>query len=107
MYGFAAHNLRIVIPKPLRHQAIINLHAAHQGTTSLLNHACKQMYWPGMDREVNTHTMRCRDCRQQAPSQQNEPLILAPIPEYPFQHVVANLFQKDGHHYLAYAKLSN
>ena len=56
-----------------------------------------------MERDVNTPTMRCRDCRQQAPSQQNEPLILAPIPEYPFQHVVADLFHKDGHHYLAYA----
>ncbi len=30
-------------------------------------------------------------------------LVLAPPPEYPFQAVVADLFQLDGHTYMAYA----
>ena len=60
MYGFESHNLRIVIPKPLRHQAIINLHAAHQGTTSMLNRAREQIYvlaWNGARRKYSYYEM--------------------------------------------------
>lgn len=103
MYSIPTRNLRFVIPKALRKQAITNLHIANQGTSNMLERARDHMYWPGMDRDVNEHVLKCLDCRKNAPSQQKEPLILAPVPEYPFQHVVADMFQKNGHHYIAYA----
>ena len=37
-----------------------------------------------------------------APSKTSEPLTPAPVPDYPFQKVVADLFEIDGYHYLAY-----
>ena len=75
----------------LRQLMIRNLHAAHQGATSILSRARQVMYWPGMDREVNIHSETCSDCREAAPSKVKEPLIPAEIPEYPFQNVVAKV----------------
>ena len=81
---------------------IHNIHAAHQGTTSLLSRACQLMYWPGMDRDIQTHSDSCEDCRKAAPSKVREPLEPTEAPDYPFQHVASDLFEIDGHHYLVY-----
>ena len=69
----------------------------------MLARARQEVYWSGLDRDVNTHTTTCRLCRSIAPSQQKEPLISSPVPEYPFQHSVADLFEIEGHKYLIYA----
>ena len=103
MYGYDQKCLRIVIPQKLRRQIILNLHAANQGATSLLSRARQSVYWPGMDRDITVHIDQWHECHKMAPSQQKEPLINAPIPEYPFQNVVADLFQINECNYLAYA----
>ena len=102
MYAFESNELRVVIPKNLRRQMILNLHAANQGATSMLGRARQVMYWPGMDRDVKIHCETCSDCRENAPSQPKEPLIPTEPPEYPFQEVVTDLFEINGYHYLAY-----
>ena len=102
MYAYEGNEMRTLIPKKLRQLMIRNLHAAHQGATSILSRARQVMYWPGMDREVNIHSETCSDCREAAPSKVKEPLIPAEIPEYPFQNVVADLFEINGYFYLAY-----
>ena len=103
MYGFEERDLRLVIPRSLRQQVLRNLHAAHQGTTSMLSRARQSVYWPGMDQAIQEHTARCDLCQQNAPSQQREPLITSPPPEFPFQQVVTDLFELNGHTYLSYA----
>ena len=41
-------------------------------------------------------------CKEIAPAQQKEPLISTPLPEYPFQQAVTDLFEFEGHYYLVY-----
>ena len=103
MYGFENQPLRIVIPRNLRKEITRNLHSAHQGITSLLSRARKSVYWPGLDRDIKVHTDTCTTCQKISPSQMQEPLIPSEIPEYPFQRVVADLFEVNKHLYLAYA----
>ena len=103
MYCFEDKEPRIVIPQIIRKKIIENLHAANQGATSMLSRARQAVYWPGMDKDIINHVNHCQECRFNAPSQSNEPLITAPIPEYPFQNVVADLFEIDHYIYLAYA----
>ena len=103
MYGFESGNLRLVIPKRLRHQIIVNLHSANQGSTSMLSRARQAIYWPGMDRDINNHVQSCLSCRESAPSHVREPILLADIPEFPFQNVVVNLFEIESYKYLVYA----
>ena len=103
MCGFEPGNLRLVIPKRLRHQIIVNLHSANQGSTSMLSLARQAMYWIGMDRDINNHVQSYLSCRESAPSHVREPILLADIPEFPFQNVVADLFEVESYKYLVYA----
>ena len=102
MYGFEGNSPRILIPKSLRTQVTKNLHAANQGSTSMLARARHSVYWPGMDRDITVHCETCLQCRQNAPSKPKEPLMPSVIPEYPFQHVASDMFEIDDHSYLAY-----
>ena len=102
MYGFEGNKLRVLVPKSLRKQVIENMHAANQGSTSMLARARQSVYWPGMDRDINSHCESCLQCREMAPSKPKEPLITSDIPEYPFQHVVSDMFEIDQQSYLAY-----
>ena len=96
MYMFEDGKPRIVIPRELRSLIINNLHAANQGSTSMAARARQSVYWPGMDRDIQQHASDCRDCRGIAPSPPPEPLIMTDPPEYPFQQVVADLFERRG-----------
>ena len=61
------------------------------------------MYWPDIDGDLNYHRASCDTCNTHAPSQPEEPLILTPAPEYPFQKTAADLGQMNGHNYLIHA----
>ena len=103
MYMFEDGKPRILIPRTLRTKIIDNLHAANQGSTGMAARARQSVYWPGMDRDIQQHVAECSDCRGVAPSPPSEPLLMTDPPEYPFQQVVADLFDRDGYKYLAYA----
>ena len=55
-----------------------------------------------MTKDVTRSCNTCKHCQENAKSQSNE-LIPSPIPEYPFQHVVSDLFSFNGYEYLIYA----
>ena len=102
MYSFEGKRMRLVIPKELCHQILINFHSANQGSTSMIACARQTVYWPGMDRDINNHVQSCLRCRENAPSYPKESMIVIDPPEYPFQKVVADLFEIEGRIYLAY-----
>ena len=60
-------------------------------------------YWPGIDAEVEQKRRQCAVCDTHAPSSPAVTLLPTPPPQYPFQQVVADLFQLDGHTYIAFA----
>ena len=101
-YSFEDGIPRLVIPVSLRQQVISNLHAANQGASTMLSRARSSVYWPGMDRNITDHSKACTQCRENAPSQPEEPLIMTEVPEYPFQQVAADLFEIDGYFFLVY-----
>ena len=101
-YSFEAGPPRLVIPKSLRQQVIINLHAANQGSTAMTARARSCVYWPGMDRDITAHVKSCALCRVNAPSKPDEPAILTDAPKYPFQQVASDLFEIEGTYFLTY-----
>ena len=103
LYSYDQGPTRLVIPEALRSKVAANLHAGHQGLDSMLRRARQTVYWPGLEGDLQYHRSSCDACNTHAPSQPEEPLILSPPPEYPFQHTVADLFQINGQQYLAYA----
>ena len=101
-YAFESGMPRLVIPKCLRQQVIVNLHAANQGASSMTARARSSVYWPGLDRDISVHTSSCPQCRENAPSQTGEPLIPTASLMYPFQQVASDLFDIEGSYFLVY-----
>ena len=94
---------KMLIPKYLRSQVLDGLHAGNQGVTGMLANARSHFFWPGLDAAIRQLRAQCKQCNEQAPSQQSEPMIMTPPPEYPFEKAVADLLDLEGHTFVAYA----
>ena len=63
--------------------------------------ANQTVYWPGMDAQMRNFKDTCTDCLERSPSQQPEPILLTPSPEWPFQAICLDYFELNGHSYLS------
>ncbi len=102
-YTYQSGAPRLVVTKKLRKEVIQNLHAAHQGEEAILARARSSVYWPKITDDIKESCAACTDCREIAPSQVKEPLIISAPPEYPFQKVAADMFSKNVSAYMAFA----
>ena len=93
---------RIVIPQSLRKQILETLHSAHQGVCGMKARAAQCVYWPGMDASIRNYRSMCTapTCTTHGPSNQAEPIVLTPLPEWPFQKICMDYFFIDIHSYL-------
>ncbi|XP_064106806.1 uncharacterized protein K02A2.6-like [Macrobrachium nipponense] len=98
--------IRLVIPEDLRHQVATNLHTGHQGLDSLLRRAKQSVYWPGIEGDLQHRRAQCTSCNEHAPSLPPEEMIHTPPAEYPFQQVVADMFQIEGNVYMVTDRLT-
>ena len=98
--GVIIYKDRVVVPPRLRTAVLENLHSAHQGVTMMNARAEASVFWPGITNDIIKIRSRCTLCDQMAPSQPNSPPVTPIRPEYPFQCICADYFQKDGSNYL-------
>ena len=98
--GVVMYQDRVVIPTSLRKVAMTNLHAAHQGVSTMEMRASKIMFWPGMTEDIKRVRAACTDCNINAPSQASLPSSPARPPSTPFEKVFADFFDYAGNHYL-------
>lgn len=91
---------RVVVPPSLRHAVLDNLHAAHQGTSSMELRARAIVFWPGITADIHAIRAACADCNRNAPSQPPLPAASTVPPSTPFESVYADYFDFAGHHYL-------
>ncbi|XP_068204883.1 uncharacterized protein [Palaemon carinicauda] len=101
-YCFNDNCICLVIPEGLRHQITANLHAGHQGLNIMVRRARHSVYWPGIEGDLQHHRSGCTLCEAHTPSLPTEVMKMTPAPEYPFQQTVMDLFQLEGHMYMAY-----
>lgn len=93
---------RVVVPISLRPRVLENLHAAHQGVSSMRSRAALSVYWPNIRNSIQQRRDQCRTCNRITPSNPVEPMVPTPTPEYPYQQVCADFFHQAGHDYLIY-----
>ena len=98
--GVVMYQDRVIMPKSLRKIALTNLHAAHQGVSTMELRASKIMFWPGMTDDIKRERAACTDCNINAPSQASLPSTPATPPSTPFEKVFADYFDYAGNHYL-------
>ena len=65
--------------------------------------ARERLFWPGLDAAIRQVRSKCRQCNENAPSQPSEEMVLSPPPDYPFQQVVTDFAEIEGHDFLVYA----
>ena len=94
---------KMLVPSALRGQVLEGLHSAHQGVTGMQANARERFFWPGLDAAIRQVRSKCRQCNENAPSQPSEEMIITPPPDYPFQQVVTDFAEIEGHDFLVYA----
>jgi hypothetical protein len=101
--GVLLYKDRIVIPGPLRHLVVHNLHSAHQGVSGMLSRASASLYWPRMTNDIHSARSSCRSCNRNAPSQARLPPTAPEVPTTPFEKIAADYFDLKAKHFLVIA----
>ncbi|KAK2704983.1 hypothetical protein QYM36_017135 [Artemia franciscana] len=84
----------IVIPRCMRAGILGQLHSSHLGVVKTKGKRARtSVFSPGITRDIERLFNQCKVCAKFAMNQHKEPMILHKIPDYPFQHVAADLFQ--------------
>ena len=50
---------RIIIPQALQQQMLVKLHCGHQGITKCRQIALQSIWWPGINKEIETMISKC------------------------------------------------
>ncbi|CAL4115974.1 unnamed protein product [Meganyctiphanes norvegica] len=94
--GVILYNDRVLIPPSLRPNVLSTLHAAHQGTSTMLARAESSVFWPGITKDIQRIREQCNQCHRNAPSNPSAPPTPPVLPAYPFQYVCADYFTHKG-----------
>ena len=98
--GVVVYKDRVLVPPSLRQDCLTALHAAHQGTSSMIARAESSIFWPGITPDITATRNRCSHCNRMAPSQPSAPPAPLIRPAYPFQCICADYFHHSGYNYL-------
>ncbi len=91
---------RVVVPEKLRPSVLKNLHAAHQGVSSMEQRAHSIVFWPGMTHDIHKVRSECYHCNRNAPSNSHVPSVTPDPPSTPFEKIFSDFFSLGGNHYL-------
>ena len=93
---------KMLIPLSLRRRILEGLHAGHQGVSSMTANARERFFWPHLDSDIKQTRAQCQKCDENAPSQPAEPMVITPIPEFPFEQVASDQCTIGSYTYLIY-----
>lgn len=97
--GLLMRGDRLVIPTQLQLEILDKLHEGHQGLTKCRQRARQSVWWPGLNRQLETLVQNCpKCCRERV--QPAEPLIPTTLPTLPWQRVATDLFKWEANTYL-------
>ena len=81
---------KIIIPDVLRAKIIRSGHDGHQGIVKTKQLLRSKYWWPAMDDAIKTFITNCRGCQVSVLKNEKEPLIMTPLPEGPWENLVAD-----------------
>ena len=80
-----------MIPSSLRQTTLQLAHEGHQGIVRTKQLMREKVWWPGIDREVESLIRSCISCQAQGPQPSPPPLIMTQMPTRPWSVVHADL----------------
>ena len=91
---------RIVIPASMRADMLERIHEGHFGINKCLERARHTVWWPGITSDIKRIVSNCESCQVKLRSNTKEPLYTTPLPDSPWMHVGADLFEFEGQDYI-------
>ena len=98
--GIVVRGDRVIIPKTMRKEMLIKLHAGHSGINSCLRRARDLIFWPGMSSDIREYLASCDTCAETPSKQGPEPVYAHEVPDRPWEKVGTDLFTIEGRDYL-------
>ena len=91
---------RIVIPEALRPDLLNRIHEGHLGIEKCKRRARESVYWPGLNKNIETFVSKCETCQKHQSKQCKEPMVIPEMPASPWYKVGMDLFHLKGKDYL-------
>ena len=92
--------LRVVIPDKFQQQILEELHGAHPGIVRMKELARSHVWWPNIDREIETLARNCSGCQKTKSIPSVAPLMPWIWPSMPWYRIHIDFAEKEGKHYL-------
>ena len=81
---------RIIIPSSLQPEVIALAHIGHQGSTKTKQYLRQRVWFPGMDKMVETHVESCSPCLAATPGENTQPLKPSVLPSHPWKNLACD-----------------
>ncbi|XP_052130313.1 uncharacterized protein K02A2.6-like [Frankliniella occidentalis] len=91
---------RLVIPNSLKNQSLQQLHSGHQGIVKCKSLARETIFWPGINKDIESFVSDCLVCSKFSPAQKKLIMISHDIPNLPYQQVATDILDFHGDYYL-------
>lgn len=91
---------RIVIPQALRQDILNRIHEGHLEIEKCKRRARESVYWPGLNKDIETLISKCETCQKHRSRQSKEPMVVMELPTSPWHKVGMDLFHFKGKDYL-------
>lgn len=91
---------KIIIPQKMRQEILTRVHEGHLGIEKCKRRARETVFWPGMNRDIESLISRCVTCQKYRNKQIKEPMVIAETPTAPWHKVGMDLFHAKGKDYL-------
>ena len=98
--GIIFKGRQVIIPEISRKDILKQLHTSHQGINKTQMLARESVYWPGINKEIETMTRNCETCQKYMPQQSAEPALHHNIPPAPWMKIGSDLYQIGNTHFL-------
>ena len=88
---------RIIVPTQCRSELLDKLHEGHFGIDRTKLRARDSIYWPGINRDIETLVKTCETCQENSKRNNKDPVLAREIPIFPWTLLEMDLFMMDDH----------
>ena len=98
--GLILKGTRVVIPRSLVNDVLLQIHFAHQGIEKCKLRAKGSVFWHKMGKDIEDYVNKCPKCQANKPAQVKEPLLPHDVPPRAWHTIGSDLFHKDHKDFL-------
>ncbi|XP_048775245.2 uncharacterized protein K02A2.6-like [Ostrea edulis] len=79
--------IRVIIPQNIRSRVLEELHEGHSGIVKMKTVACILVWWPGIDKDLETLVKSCKGCQDNRPMPPEAPIHPWEWPQRAWQRI--------------------